>query len=230
MDSRDKIFTFRNGHRVEVPGTVKFKVSLPFFRSLLGDREYLLDGVFLKSLQVPARRALLIFPPSLNTKVSAFHRKIEPLYTPHDAYRALVDALDWVDVKRREKAFKTFKKFRFSFLFPMLFSPKWLGGLDEEGEVSDSELNWAKSLLEEILRESGGFKNFRCKGVEYVLLEGEAVGDEVVIEHPEAVARNYRWLLGTDAKFREMFKDLVLGSSKTALSSRLRENDGFSPL
>jgi hypothetical protein len=193
-----------------VPGAVKFKISLPFFRSLLGDHEYLLDGVFMKSLQIPARAALLIFPPSLGSKSSSIHRSVEPLYTPHEAYQALVDALEWVDLKRREKAFKTFKKFRFSFLFPMLFSPKWLGGLSEEEDVSDSELNWAKSLLDEVLRDSNGFKSFKCKGVEYILLKGELAGDEVMIEYPEVVARSYRWLMGRDVRFRERFKALIL--------------------
>ena len=201
----------------EVQSQIMRKLAVPCYKFLMPTEKLLLvDAFFLGSVKVPARRALLIFPVKVGINAGEGLVSLNPGYTPSDALRYLVSALEWSVREKYEVSLSRFKKFRLSLIFPIAWFRKGdrLIKAGEEGAlIDDAELNAAISLLKGVLE---GVRHrldeVKYKGNAYIPLtaKGDCSGLHELISSFWDVSRNYNWLLKTDTGFRKKMNDLFL--------------------
>jgi len=192
------------------------KVAIPYYRFSLPNRKsVLVDAFFLKSVRVPARVALLIYPGDMSASPTGEEMVLHPNYTPMEALRYLIKALEWSVRVRYELMFPKFKKIRLSLIFPST----WFRSGDslvkigkEDVLINDVELNAAISLLKGVLKGvDQSLQNVKYEGTNYMSLSivGNCSRIHEIIGPSINMSRSYRWLFKADSGFKEKMSELI---------------------
>jgi len=180
--------------------------------TLENSRSYFLDAYFMKSVNIPARRSLMIYPPEGQASSVAWgHTKLlKPMYSVNEALGLLREAYIWSYEKRLNRAKTILSRFRASLLFPIAVFKKIES---DEDLVRDSELAGAIYILEGVFGRKALLDKLSVVRSEVIHVEVNAVlreGNEINIKSSNpSVARAYSWLYKNDDSFNKAFLEAL---------------------
>jgi hypothetical protein len=182
--------------------------------TLENSRNYLLDAYFMRSLEVPARRSLMIYPPEGHTSGTVWgHAKLlRPAYSVNEALGLLREAYLWACERRLNRAKKVLSRFRLSLLFPVAVFKKIE---NDEDLVRDSELAGSIYILEGVFGRRALINKLNIMRSEVAYIEANIRlrgGDEnqIRVDSPNpSLARAYTWLYKNDTGFNKALREVL---------------------
>ncbi len=180
--------------------------------TLRNSRSYFLDAYFMRSLKVPARRSLMIYPPKGRVSSIAWgHTKLlRPAYSINEALGMLREAYLWSCEKRLNRAKAVLSRFRISLLFPVAVFKKIES---DEDLVRDSELAGAIYILEGVFGREFLLSKLDVERTEVAHVEVSVSFKEnneiVVSSSNSSIARAYAWLYKNDEEFSKAFAEVL---------------------
>jgi len=190
------------------------KLLIPCYAvTLRNSKTYFLDAYFMKSLKVPARRSLMIYPPEGRVSSTAWGdtKLLEPSYSVDEALGMLREAYLWSCERRLNRAKTVLSRFRASLLFPIAVFRK----IESDDDlVRDSELAGAIYILEGVfgrrsLLEKLNIIRSEVTHVEVSVSLDEDRGDITVTSSNNSVARAYAWLYRNDENFNKALTEVL---------------------
>ncbi len=181
-------------------------IGIPCYSIRSRDHTFLLDAYFVKYLEYPPRRALLIFPASARGLVNKPTVVLEPI--PFTQVLNLFRESFEISAALFTKISKQlFARYRLSFALPLPRSSY----RDKERELE--EISGAFHLLNHVFGEptSKAFNTVRNLGVDYIELKVErskARGVELS-SRDNHVAKVYSWLWEHDKTFRAALSSIL---------------------
>jgi len=194
--------------------TSERKLLIPCYAvTLKNSKTYFLDAYFMKSLKVPARRSLMIYPPEGRVSSIAWGdtKFLEPAYSINEALGMLREAYLWSCERRLNRAKTVLSRFRASLLFPIAAFKK----IESDDDlVRDSELAGAIYILEGVfgrrsLLEKLDVVRSEVAHVEVSVSLSEDSGEIIVISSNSSVARAYTWLYRNDENFNKALTEVL---------------------
>ncbi len=180
--------------------------------TLKNSRSYFLDAYFMRSLKIPARRSLMIYPPEGQASGAAWgHTKLlKPAYSVNEALGLLREAYLWSCEKRLNRTKTVLSRFRASLIFPIAVFRKIESDKDL---VRDNELAGAVYILEGIFGRKALLDKLSIVRSEVIHVEVNVKlkeGNEVDIKSSNSsVARAYNWLYKNDEDFNKAFSEIL---------------------
>ncbi len=182
--------------------------------TLESSKSYLLDAYFMHSLEVPARRSLMIYPPEGQASGTAWGdvKLLKPAYSVNEALGMLREAYLWASERRLNRAKKVLTRFRVSLLFPVAVFRKIE---TDEDLVRDSELAGSIYILEGVFGRRALINKLSIARSEVthievnIRLRGSDRTQVHVSSSNPSLTRAYTWLYKNDAGFSKALKEVL---------------------
>ncbi len=182
--------------------------------TLMNSKSYLLDAYFMRSLEVPARRSLMIYPPEGQASGTAWGdtKLLKPAYSVNEALGMLREAYLWACERRLNRAKKILSRFRVSLLFPVAVFRKLES---DEDLVHDSELAGSIYILEGVFGREALMDKLNIVRSEIIYIEANIEINESnkaqirVSSSNHSLTRAYLWLYKNDAGFNKALREVV---------------------